>query len=210
MGTLKSTRDFSLVWLSGVAFVLFSAMAGAGWLYGPDVFLMRAVQSRPSELLDAVGKSLSAAGSWELSGALLLALVAGLYGGGRRRLAGRLLLAFLATGLVEYLLKQLLPVPPIPSGFGRVEDFVPLATVEHSYPYPSGHALRSTILLGTVYLLSGSSLLRVGVALVLLGLLASRVYLGVHWASDVVGGALLGTAAVLWAFKKEGRGWRSR
>jgi hypothetical protein len=71
----------------------------------------------------------------------LLALLAGLYGSGRRRLAGRLLVAFLATGLLEHTMKQVLPVPPIPLGTVRAEDFVPLATVEHSYPCPSGHAL---------------------------------------------------------------------
>ena len=138
----------------------------------------------------------------------MLALLAGLYGSGRRRLAGRLLVAFLATGLLEYLLKQSLPVLPIPPGSVRAEDFVPLTTVEYPYPYPSGHAIRSTILLGTVYLLSRNTFLRAGIVLLALGLLASRVYLGVHWASDVVGGALLGAAAVLWAFGKEGQGWR--
>jgi undecaprenyl-diphosphatase len=188
--------------------VLLSVVAGAGLLYGPDLFVMRAVQSRSSDLLDLVARFLSAVGSWELSVALLLALLAGLYGSGRKRLARRLLIAFLATGLLEYLLKQFLPVPPILPDSVRAEDFVPLATVEHSYPYPSGHALRSTILLGTVYLLSRNTFLRAGVALLLLGLLSSRVYLGVHWASDVVGGTLLGAAAVLWAFGKEGRGWR--
>ena len=188
--------------------MLFSVIAGAGWLYGPDVFVMRAAQSRPSELLDFLAGFLSTAGSLELSGALLLALLAGLYGSGRRRLAGRLLVAFLATGLLEYLLKQFLPVPPIPPGSVRAEDFVPLATLEHSYPYPSGHALRSTILLGTLYFLSRNAFWRVGIALLLLGLLTSRLYIGVHWASDVVGGALLGAAAVLWAFGKEDRGWR--
>ena len=186
--------------------MLTSAMAGAGWLYGTDVFVMRTVQSRPLELLDLVARFLSAAGSWELSGALLLALLVGLFGGDRRRLAGRLLVAFLLTGLLEYLLKQFLPVPPIPPDFIRADDFVPLATVEHPYPYPSGHALRSTILLGTVYLLSRNTFLHAGIALLLLGLLASRVYLGVHWASDVVGGTLLGAAAVLWAFGKGSRG----
>ena len=205
---MKSARYLSTFWLFGAAFVLLSVVAGTGWLYGPDVFVMRAVQSRSSELLDFLARFLSTAGSWRLSGALLLALLAGLYGSGRRRLAGRLLVAFLATGLLEYLLKQLLPVPPVPLGSVRAEDFVPLATLEHPYPYPSGHAIRSTILLGTIYLLSRNTFLRAGIVLLVLGLSASRVYLGVHWASDVVGGALLGAAAVLWAFGKESRGWR--
>jgi membrane-associated phospholipid phosphatase len=88
-------------------------------------------------------------------------------------------------------------------GFARTEDFAPPIAAGHSHPYPSGHALRSTILLGAVYLLGTSSLWRAEVALALLGLLASRVYLGTHWTSDVVRGALLGASAVLWAFGRE-------
>ncbi len=68
--------------------------------------------------------------------------------------------------------------------------------------------LRSVILLGTIYLLGGNGFLRAGLAVALLEMMTSRIYLGVHWTSDVVGGALLGLAAVLWAFKKEGRKWR--
>ena len=183
--------------------MLFSAVAGTGWLYSPDVFLMLVAQSWSSDFLDVAFGFLSAFGSLEVTGALLLTLSAGLSLGGRQRLAGRLLLAFLATGLLEYLLKQFLPVLPVPTGFARTQDFAPLIVADHSYPYPSGHALRSTILLGTIYLLSKNGLLRAGVVLLLLGLLASRVYLGTHWTSDVVGGALLGIIAVLWAFGKE-------
>lgn len=40
--------------------------------------------------------------------------------------------------------------------------------------------------------------------------IADLIYLGPHWASDVVGGALWGVAAVLWSFGKEDREWRSR
>jgi undecaprenyl-diphosphatase len=200
---LKGTRNLSLSYLLGTIFVLFSAAAGAGWLYGPDVFLMLVAQSWPSQFLDVAFGFLSAFGSLEVTGTLLLTLTAGLSLGSRRGLAGRLLLTFLATGLLEYLLKQFLPVLPVPTGFARTKDFAPLIVADHSYPYPSGHALRSTILLGSIYLLSKNGLLRGGVVLVLLGLLASRVYLGTHWTSDVVGGALLGIIAVLWAFEKE-------
>jgi hypothetical protein len=143
-------------------------------LYALDVSLIRLVQSSPSDLLDAHGMGLSAFGGLELTAVLLLGLATGLFLKGRGRLAVFLLLAFLATGLVEYLLKQLLPTPPVPRYFVRIGDFVPLVVVEHSYPYPSGHALRSTILLGAAYLLSGKLILRAGIAVVLLGILASR------------------------------------
>jgi undecaprenyl-diphosphatase len=174
---LKNAANLRLLWLLGAVFVLLSAAAGTGWLYGPDEYLITA--------------------------SLLLALVMGLFLKGRGRLAGRLLLAFLVTGLLEYALKQVLPVPPVPQDFVRIGDFVPLVAVDHSLPYPSGHALRSSILLGAVYLFSSNGILHAGMALALLGVLASRVYLGVHWSSDVAGGALLGAGAIIWAFRSK-------
>jgi membrane-associated phospholipid phosphatase len=200
---LKNAANLRLLWLLGAVFVLLSAPAGTGWLYGPDEYLVQAAQSRSSILLDALASSLSALGGLELTASLLLALVMGLFLKGRGRLAGRLLLAFLVTGLLEYALKQVLPVPPVPQDFVRIGDFVPLVAVDHSLPYPSGHALRSSILLGAVYLFSSNGNLHAGIALALLGVLASRVYLGVHWSSDVAGGALLGAGAIIWAFRSK-------
>ncbi len=198
---MKGTHKRSLFWLLGVVFVLLSAAAGAGWLYGPEVSLMAIAQSKPSNLLDTTFGFFSTLGGLEVTGALLLALAAGLFLSGRQRLAGRLLFAFLVTGALEYLLKQFLPVPPIPSGSARTEDFAPLLIVaDHSYPYPSGHALRSVIIFGALCLLSGNWFLRAGFLVVMAGTATSRVYFGVHWPSDVVGGALLGAAGLLWAF----------
>ena len=54
--------------------------------------------------------------------------------------------------------------------------------------------------LGVLFLLWKNRLARTLAILSLAGMAASRVYLGVHWASDVVGGFLLGVAGLTWAF----------
>ena len=201
---MKIARNLAL-WISLTAFVLLSAVAGAGWTHRLDLFLVRTAQSRASGFLDAAGSLISAPGALEFTGVLLVVLVVGLFLKGRRRLAGRLLLASLIASLVELSLKLLLPVPPVPESLARIEDFAPRATIEQPYPYPSGHMLRSTVLLGAVYLLSRSKGLGAILAVYLAAMGASRIYLGVHWPSDVIGGFLLGVVALAWAFKPENK-----
>lgn len=75
-----------------------------------------------------------------------------------------------------------------------------LAETDHSFP--SGHVTGTVALLGILAVVIGR---RRGCTAQLLGLTAvaglvvaaTRLYLGVHWLTDVVGGALLGSAAVL-------------
>jgi undecaprenyl-diphosphatase len=74
----------------------------------------------------------------------------------------------------------------------------------HSYSFPSGHAMGSiigyTMLVYTVHgggaaaRRTRAALLRGGAAVIVLAIGASRLYLGVHYPSDVVGGYAAGAA----------------
>jgi undecaprenyl-diphosphatase len=191
-----------LAWAA--AFAALSAVAGTGLLEVIDAGLLRLSQSRSSTSLDVAGTALSVPGRAEVSIAALALLAGGLYLRGRGRLGGRLLVALLATTVVELLLKFVLPQPPVPQDVGRVPD-PSIVDFTTPYPYPSGHMLRAVLLLGAVYLLWPNPLVRVVVVVLLTGSALARVYLGTHWPSDVVGGALLGAAGLAWAFERTDR-----
>jgi undecaprenyl-diphosphatase len=198
---IRRGRGIFLAWAA--AFAALSALAGAGQLERLDTGLLRLAQSHSSALLDAAGSALSVPGRAGVSAAALAALAGGLYLRGRGRLGWRLLVSLLATTVVEILLKFVLPQAPVPQEVGRVPDPSPI-DFDTPHPYPSGHMLRAVLILGAFYLLWPNPLVRLGAALLLAGSALARVYLGTHWPSDVLGGALLGAAGLAWAFGAEG------
>jgi undecaprenyl-diphosphatase len=190
-------------WIASAAFIAFSWVVAQGWLYKVDSTVLWTLHDHSLFLLDVALSIFSLLGSVEVAGVMLLVLLTTLFLHGRQALAGRLLVVFVSIQTLALVMKLYWPQIPIPEEGARqpfFEVFTISDLVTSNYPYPSGHMMRGVIVLGALYLLSKSRLQRAGVILALIGLAAARIYFGVHWASDVVGGALLGTAALLWAF----------
>ncbi|MBV9455860.1 MAG: phosphatase PAP2 family protein [Rubrobacter sp.] len=185
----------------------FSEAVALGWLHMADLWVLRKVREHPSDFLHWTSELFSLLGVAEITTLVLVGLLAALSLWGPKVLVGRLLVIFVVTGILEFVMKLLLPQVPTPQAshqMDQMENFWLLSAFGSPYSYPSGHMLRGVIVLGALCFLSRSRLLRAVVVMLLLGLAASRVYLEEHWLSDVVGGALLGASALLWAFRKEG------
>ena len=149
--------------------------------------------------MDKIGLVTSVVGGVEFIAVAAVALAAGLFVQGQRRLATRLLAAFVVTGLIEIVFKMVVPQAPVPGDALRGPD-PSLLDISTPFPYPSGHMLRAVLLLGAIYLLWPNGPIRLAIVAFLVVSAASRLYLGTHWPSDILGGALLGIAGLVWVF----------
>jgi undecaprenyl-diphosphatase len=191
--------NWRILLLSTGAFLGCSVAAGAGLFRPLDVKILGLAQRESSGVMDTVGLVTSLVGGVEFIAVAAIALAAGLFVEGRRRLASRLLVAFVVTGLIEVVFKMVVPQTPVPGEALHGPD-PSLLAISTPYPYPSGHMLRAVLLLGAIYLLWPNRPVRLAIVAFLIASAASRLYLGSHWPSDVLGGALLGIAGLAWAF----------
>lgn len=179
-----------------VTFTALSILVQLRWLFGLDLAVARAAYTIDSPILAVISQALSIAFSGELSliYAGLLCLLLWRRGIGIWSLVP---LAFLPVVALEVVLKYLIAQPPLPPDLYRDIDY-PLATVILRGSFPSGHAARGAFFVGY---LAAAWRRQGGVASWLaptVGILAglviglSRIYLGVHWLSDVAAGLLLG------------------
>lgn len=144
--------------------------------------------------LDRLALEITALGNYATVAVLVLAVSIFLWLTHHRLSVGLLFVALVGGGILNTLLKEL---------FGRPRPtVVEQVTAVSSLSFPSGHSMTAFIAYASVAYLGGrlepTAVLRWttwGLAsLLILAIGASRIYLGVHYPSDVLGGYLAGLA----------------
>jgi len=199
-------RSLPTLGVLGVAFVVYTQVVAAGAAETLDLKVARVASSLWWAPLHPVAQAIAVTGGVEVTAVMAAGLAVLLWAGGFRAEAAVLLIFPLLVGL-ESLYKFVLAHPP-PVAFSH-PDGPSLVTMLHrgtlifGGSYPSGHMIRTVFVYGlgafVVRRLAPPRWGRLAVpaAASVVGMMAlDRVYLGVHWQSDVVGGVLLGGAAL--------------
>ncbi len=150
--------------------------------------------------LQEMVRDFTALGSFGVLTIITLAVVGWLVISGKRRTAAFVLVAVVGGVLSSHLLKM---------GFDRTRpDLVPHLVAVFTSSFPSGHAMMSAVVYLTLGNLVARSQPSVAIKIYIVSLAwcltlivgLSRVYLGVHWPSDVLAGWTVGAcwALICW------------
>lgn len=186
-----------LLALLGLFFAL-TVLIHTSELQAADVAITRALQRSRSAPLDAAAKVFTVIGGGGVMAALSVGVVAFLLGSGRRWAA-----FFCALTLLGHPLNLW-----IKSGVDRPrpgENLVQVLLPAVGTSFPSGHAMSAAMFYGFIAFLAyvflprrrTHRLLPAALAVVVLLVSISRVYVGAHWFSDILGGLTAGIFFVL-------------
>ena len=180
-----------------------SAVFVLAWVYPvwpADEELLLAIQGWQNPVVDPVFRALSFLGWYPVAAALSAAAVLSLLVLRRWVDALALVLVVLSAPVaygLKYLLSRARP------------DYAIMEPVPESFGFPSGHAAFAMLLGGFLLCLAWQHVANpwwrwgivAGLALLVFGVGTARIYLGVHWPSDVAGGYLYGATVLAVAFR---------
>ncbi|WP_420144961.1 phosphatase PAP2 family protein [Sphingobium sp.] len=182
------TKGAGALVLALFCILVIALMQRAGWLDGLNIGLMRrAGEARDTVIgqhLTPVMRIASALGGTAGRLILLAMSLAALLRAGRRHCAAWLAAMMAGGTLLNLALKQIFAAPR--------PDLLPHLDIVHTYSFPSGHAAGNMMFFGALAMLVArrSAYLAAAAMIALIGV--SRVWLGVHWPSDVTAGFVEG------------------
>ncbi len=170
-----------------------------------DVVILKLIQRKTPIILDNPLAVLSVLGNFEI---ITLPIAFFIWSTKNNKLRLFLTFAYIIGSSIELLSKYSFNHPGPPLQFYRNDLHVTLPTSQISLgsSYPSGHSFRSTFFAlivnytGVHFHKKSIRAINLTIGVLLLAVLVSRVSLGEHWPSDVVGGFLLATALVCAVF----------
>lgn len=164
-----------------------------------DLLVSQELQEEPSALLDVFMKGFSWLGTVYIA-AIMVIVFSIIFFVFKYIKEALFVLSCLLSGGVSYVLKTLINRPR------PTTDFVRIIEETHYQSFPSGHVLFYTAFFGTLIVIAISSgILKLSLkilissicsAMIVLGAV-SRIYLGAHWFTDVIGGFIVGVLFVM-------------
>ena len=190
---------------SAIALALFAYYASVVDRFPWEERISTGVQSWRSSWLDTFMKAVSMLGNVGIAGAVVVATSAWLVLRGWRSEGAFILYAALSGYVISFGLKELVGRPRPP------QSLVQVITETDGYSFPSGHVMHYVVFLGSLAFVLSTSvkpgvnrwLIQGAVLAVLMAVGLSRIYLGVHWPSDVLGGYAVGAvvaAGTIWVW----------
>ncbi len=180
--------------LISIGFLLLTAFV----LYFPESVIDREfseeVQAYQHPLFDMLMKMVSYPGYMPYA-PIMVIICGGIFYSSKLKKEGLFVLFTMLSGLVSTIVKYLVDRPRPGS------DLVKIALQTHQQSFPSGHVMFYLIFFGFVALLMYSlkainRITRITIGIICMMMIftipVSRIYLGAHWFTDVLGGFLLG------------------